>query len=45
MMYVPVLLSAAIVEKVELIWCVVGGVLICLYFHVVGDVSMVSMAN
>jgi len=25
--------------------CVVGGVLICLCFHVVADVSMVSMAN
>jgi len=25
--------------------CVVGGVLICFNFHVVADVSMVSMAN
>ena len=44
MMYIPVLLSAAIVEELKLI-CVVGGVLICFCFHVVADVSMVSMTN
>ena len=41
MMYVPVLLSVAIVEESEL-FCVIGGVLICFCFHVVADVSMVS---
>jgi hypothetical protein len=41
-MYVPVLLSAAIVEELELM-CVVGGVLICFCFHMVADVGMVTL--
>jgi hypothetical protein len=36
-----VLLSVAIVQLI----CVIGGVLICYSFHVVGAVRMVSMAN
>jgi hypothetical protein len=34
------LLSAAIVEELELIWVFVRGVLICFCFHVIADVSM-----
>jgi len=45
MMYVPVLLSAAIVEELELIWVCCRWHVDLFCFHVVADVSMVSMAN
>jgi hypothetical protein len=42
-MYIPLLLSAAIVEELELIWVCCWWRVDLFCFHVVADVSMVSI--
>jgi hypothetical protein len=45
MMYIPVLLSVAIVEDLELIWVRCGWRVDLFCFHVFADVSLASMAK